>query len=304
MLMDEAAEFFVDLFDGKKDYFTNRNGEPLFRVGFLEKEKIIDPLENILKGAALVARMDTPEWREATVKQNPYTLDHKNFHMGYGRIYTVDETQIKKLGLTSLNLSLENHSKQDLEHLIQKGVIIDANEIGVIEKGRRYIRHMQGGGITDDAALINVGLNYGRQAMLAAFLIDAIDTYSQFGARDNLENDDEETGKVIERLWENRSGTPLITPTETTELIYMGAKNNVPLHNPFSSSHRRFIEYEKGQEGKELALPTILNHLAFVEHGYTNSSRLGFQRVKAIDFYNNLIRRYQLAGMSYLLNKK
>lgn len=108
-------------------------------------------------------------------------------------------------------------------------------------------------------------------------------------------------GDYISAKWKERWGEDLLTPKEITDIIYLGAKNTFG-DIEFSTSHRRFVEYEHTQNEEDDSLemqkaPTFMNHLEYVRTGKEENFELGFQRHNSRAFYKNMRARFITAGL-------
>lgn len=282
-----------NLMQGKINKLINKKGEPIYGVNFLSDLPIQNNKESF-KGAVIVGRMDSSIWRERTIKKFKTTLKKKPLKIGYGKEYLVNLKKLEPSGLNQYNLSKENHSKKTIQDYRKKKIIVQKKRKGIETV---FIRHKQGRGICDDMAITSLGFLHGEFAMILGWCIDATDTYSKFIKYPVEGGADEWIGEYTAKKWHKKYHEELATPEECMEVIYLGAKNNVPIY--FSSSHRRFIEKEHGAN-----TATFLEHLNFVKTGKFNPNyHLGFAQIPSKKFYNNLKRRFELYGKINLIPK-
>ena len=91
---------------------------------------------------------------------------------------------------------------------------------------------------------------------------------------------------MIEKMWLDKYNEEIMTPEETAELIYLGAKNNMKI-GIHSSSHRYFVQKENNHP-----LATFLRHENFVRYGKMGNYQLGFERLESKLFYENMNGRF------------
>jgi len=286
-LIYEAKECLENLVSGRINKLITKKGQPLFGAYFLLDQEI-DLSKETFKGAALAGRMDTDYWRKRTVEIYKKALDNSDLIIGGGMEYPVNLLQLAKHGLGLKNLSEEEHDDKTINEYYEKGILC---ENGSYSDGiqNTFIRHRLGLGCCDDASLISIGKIHGPSALLLGWVVDAVDTYSKCTLNSIEGGFDEWVGESLEKLWKKKHGSNLITPEETMEIIYLGAKNNFPRIN-MSSSHRRFNEI-----GPKQSHPTILNHLAYVKQGIIPQEYpLGFQKIPSTEFYNSINQRFEL----------
>src|SRR3989339_712156 len=202
-----------------------------------------------------------------------------------------------------LSLSKETFKGEDLAEK-DHSKMIDSYRAGglIVEKSgyskgleNVFIRTNSGLGCCDDACLIAIGRLHSPDALLLAWAIDAVDTYSKCTINSVEGGFDEWLGKELEKKWSEKYNEELVTKEETTEIIYLGAKRNDPAIT-FSSSHRRFNEM-----GLNQLYPTILNHYNFAKDG-TRSPKysLGFDQTSSKHFYKIMEERFELFGKGSL----
>ena len=157
-----------------------------------------------------------------------------------------------------------------------------------------FVRYSPGLGVCDDAAMLTIGKIYGPEAMLFAYLIDATDTYGKNVLNPVNGGVDEQIGVDIQNYWEETTKHPLVSEDEITRVIYLAAKDNSPRIN-FSSSHRRFCQYEATKSGELSSRPTILNHMNYLFRNDNPDDypiNLGFDRFWAPNFYKYMEQRW------------
>lgn len=307
-ILEETLHCFDDLLDGKKSKFTDRRGGPLFGVK-TNADYTLDVAKELFQGAAMFGRVDTSYWREETKRRYPLNLSNKPLKLGHGEEMPVSLNRLGDFNMNLLSLSEKPHDAESRAKMREYGIIVDEEKLKFDGFENAFVRYAQGCGICDDATLISVGLFYGESAMRAGFNIDAADTYTKFCANRVAGGFDEHIGAHIEKRWKEMYNEDLLTPEETTRIIYLGAKNTLKA-SCFSSSHRRLVEHErtpiKDPNGNIESYsvqdkPTFLNHIGFVSSGHEERFELGFDRYPSNKFYANLRTRFEKTGNSKLL---
>lgn len=280
------------LTQGKTNKLTDENGQPI--LGFKPFEKYeIKSIDSALKGAAIMGCVDDAFWRANTINEYKNTLNNEPLKIGYGKEYLIDVKKLKRKGTSVENLAKKAHSKKEIRDFKKREIITNS-------KGKNienlFIRHNEGLGCCDDLMLSSIGLIHGKDAMILAWAIDALDTYTKFVLNPKESGYDQILAKRIQDNHYKQTGEPLAKPEEIKEIIYLGAKENHPKIN-LSSSHRRFIQTEKGQNK-----PTINNHINYIEKGIRPKNYpLGFSKVSSDKFYDTLETRFKLHGKEHLL---
>jgi len=281
----DTIENAKDIFNGKKRTLTNRLGEPLGGVEFLLNEKII-PSKELFKGYVIGARMDNFYWREYTKSIYPKTLDGKEFKIGSGKEYLIDKEKLKDFNIMNVSLSEIPHSEEKIKEYKKNGIIVKDNNKNNSHIENKFIRRNKGLGVCDDRLMIASGRKYGPSAMRALFVTDMLDTHTKFNNDRISGGEDEFLGNMIEKMWYEKYNEEIITPNETAELIYLGAKNNMKI-GIHSSSHRYFVQKENNHP-----LATFLRHENFVKYGKVGNFKLGFERLESKLFYENMTQRF------------
>lgn len=265
------------------------DGEPLLGIGLLAERKL--ETRAFLTGLVLAGFMDDWAHREAAMFQHKRTFDGGPFHIGGGEILIVDQENLELTGLGDTG-----RIYFDREHLRT------LEDIGVICRDRHarytwprydqaYFRRCMGDGVCDDLALIGIGAQHGYDAMLGAFVMDAIDTYDKFLLELVWGGFDTSLARRIQRHFLDREDQPLVDDRQILDLIHFAAKRNDPVLS-LSSSHRRLIQYEPHAQG-----PTLLNHWRFLQGDMLDDIKLGFARMPASEFYPLAAQRLDSAGL-------
>ncbi len=265
------------------------DGQPLFGIDFLAAQKV--ETRPFLTGLVLAGFMDDWPHREAAMYQHKRTFNGDPFHIGGGDILIVDRQNLAQTGLGDTG-----RIHFDQEHLRT------LEDIGVICRDRHaqyswpqhdqaYFRRSMGDGVCDDMALIGIGANHGYDALLGAFVMDAIDTYDKYLLKLVWGGFDTNLAGRVQRHFNEVENQPLVDDRLLLDLIHFAAKRNDP-HVNLSSSHRRLIQYEPHAK-----VPTLLNHWRFLQGKTLYNIKLGFARVPATEFYPLAAQRLDKAGL-------
>ena len=265
------------------------DGNPLFGIGFLAERRV--ETRGFLTGLVLAGFMDDWAHREAAMYQHKRTFGGAPFRIGGGDILIVDREKLEQTGLGDTGRI--HFDKDQLRTLEDIGVICRDRHASYRwpQHDQAYFRRCLGDGICDDMALIGIGAQYGYDALLGAFVMDAIDTYDKFLLNLVWGGFDTSLARRIQRRFIEHEDRPLVDDRQILDLIHFAAKRNDPPIN-LSSSHRRLIQFEPRAE-----VPTLLNHWRFLQGELLYEIKLGFARVPASEFYPAAARRLDSAGL-------
>ncbi len=273
---------------------------PLFGIDFLADERW--DARAFLTGLVLAGRMDDWSCRETSMYQHKRTFTGMPYQIGGGDILLVDRERFELLGLGDTGRTV--FGDEQLDELRRLGVICrnrDGDHIFPVHD-QAYFRRRMGDGVCDDMALILVGALHGLSGMMGAFVMDAIDTYDKYLLRLTWGGYDGWLAEQVQERFIAREGQPLVGDREIFDLIHFAAKRNDP-PTPFSSSHRRLIQVERGA-----TTATVINHWRFLQGQPLDDVKLGFNRVPARLFYTAARDRLAAVGVnvpepSYLAGK-
>ena len=268
------------------------DGAPLFGIDFLAERKV--ETRAFLTGLVLAGFMDDWTSRETAMLEHRRTFSGMPFHIGGGEILIVDREKFEMCGLGDTGSILFDN--QQLRTLSDIGVICNNRhgDYHYPEYDQAFFRRRLGEGICDDLALIHTGAQHGYDAMLGAFVMDAIDTYDKFITQMAWGGFDVQLARRIQRHFMDLEDRPLVDDREIFDLIHFAAKRNEPTIN-LSSSHRRLIQFEATAK-----VPTLLNHWRFLQGEIIYDIKLGFSRVPARQFYEVAQRRLASVGLPVL----
>jgi len=252
---------------------------PLLGVGFLSGVEV--ETRDFLRGFVLAGFMDDEAHRRMTVAWNGRDFAGKPYVLGGGEIRIVDRDRFRLTGI--VDAGREPWDDEALDELERLGVIMpddEDREWAYPQYDQAYFRRRVGEGVCDDLAMIRIGAEHGFDAMLGAFVMDALDTYDKHLARFTSKGVDLALAESIQEIWRERHDTPLVAGEDILDLIRFAAKNNAPATS-LSSSHRRLIQTES--RGR---VPTLLHHWRFLNGETLDDVKLGFARVSAREFYD------------------
>ncbi|MBU8870455.1 MAG: hypothetical protein KOO60_06290 [Gemmatimonadales bacterium] len=265
------------------------DGSPVFGVEFLAEAEV--DTRDFLTGLVLAGFMDDWSTRKTAMLHHKRTFSGMPFLLGGGEIYLVDRERFELCGLqeTGSTVLVEEqlHTLRDIGVLVRDPKAL----YSFPEHDQAFFRRRLGDGVSDDLAMIWVGAKFGYGAMLGAFVMDAIDTYDKYVLNLTWGGFDTHLAGLIQEHFLDREGEQLVCDRHLLDLIHFAAKRNDPCLN-LSSSHRRFIQIERGAR-----IPTLLNHWKFLQGQPVHDIKLGFSRIPAREFYGVARQRLQSIGV-------
>ncbi len=267
---------------------VNERREPLGGIKIFEGTLISNPL-HVLVGAYIGGCLDSAEWRKKAEKKYGIPL-----HRGISR--AVNLSRLKKSDYTLEDLAnLDNSNDIDLKSLVHKKIISNRDFVkssnGYVSA---YIELAKGYGVSDDAALLSVGLLFGVEAAFGFLLVDAIDTWDKATPKIYKDGQDEKIGQDIKKRYEETHGKGSFpcTDRDVLNVIYLSSideecKNSFP-----SCSQRRFVEVDQNT-----GLYPVESHVIWLrsvkEGGFLPPNmKIAFQRISTEKFYNKFKERY------------
>lgn len=265
------------------------DGRPLFGVDFLASQPV--NTRDFLTGLVLAGFMDDWSYRESAMYQHKQTFSGEPFRIGGGDILIVDRDLFAQAGLGDTGRI--HFDDKHLRNLTDIGVICRDRDGAYSwpQHDQAYFRRCMGDGVCDDMALIYIGANHGYDALLGAFVMDAIDTYDKYLLHLVWGGFDTHLARRVQSHFRDHEDQPLVGDLAILDLIHFAAKRNDP-HVNLSSSHRRLIQFEPRAK-----VPTLLNHWRFLQGQRLYDIKLGFARVPAKEFYPLVAQRLDHAGL-------
>ena len=287
-LVDAVARHVMAHLESETMPLDARDG-PLLGVEFLAGRRV--ETRAFLRGLVLAGNMDDADQRNMTLSWHRRDLCGETYELGGGEIRVVDAERFRRAGIVDPGrFAWEDDELQQLEKL---GVLVRADDAGewtYPKYDQAFFRRRMGEGVCDDLAMIRIGAAEGFDAMLGAFVMDAIDTYDKYLIRFRNGGSDGVLAGRVQDTWRERYGEPLVGGEDILDLIWFAAKDNAP-RLPLSSSHRRLIQFEG-----RCAAPTLLHHWRFLQGEPLDDIKLGFVRMPAAEFYAAAHQRLQETG--------
>ncbi len=282
--IDEIIDFVeATINEQNRDYLVNLQGEPFLGIPLFKEKKV--NARDILRGLYLGGLRDNPTIRKET--ESRYQI-----RIGCGECYHVDIRQLEIQGLNGESLSHGEH-EHEIAGFKESGLIINPpNEDGedgedgelgeeVLEEFRRYfyIRHREGPGQSDDAAIIVAGILYNVDVALGVFLSDAIDTLEKYTIINK--DQDQELSYYIGRAFKDLN----LGMEEVYELAYLCAIPEREEEFIPDSSLRYLLSVDE-----KSGVSTLQSHLLFMEGKVFPKMYVSYKRALNVLFYK-FIRR-------------
>ncbi|UCE27327.1 MAG: CBS domain-containing protein [Candidatus Coatesbacteria bacterium] len=247
------------------DSLVDGDGKPL--LGVPQFADIIVKGQDLLKGFYVGGLRDNVEVRAQVEEKHGVPI-------GGGSCYLVDTEVMRRMGFDGESLAHEAHD-EEIERFRTERLIVEVPDSEVDDDRIRYmyIRHREGNGHSDDAAVVAAGALYGRDVALGVFLADAIDTLDKY-ARYYRDQDYEIGIKAKSSRFFNESWDESLE-TVTYLAAIPDENDDVP-----DSSLRYFLLVDR-----ETERCALLSHLDFIEGRPTVPLLLGHSRVKNTVFY-------------------
>lgn len=247
---------------------TTAEGDCLLDIGLFRQVEVDPP--QVLRGLYLGGLRDDSDVR-VEVEQAT------GIEIGGGRCHLVDIEVMERMGLDMEELAHGAHADQ-IEHFCAQGLIVD-REQALRARGHVryiYIRDREGGGTSDDAAIVAAGLLYGPSAALGGFLSDALDTLEKFVPLERYGDQDGD----LSRLVEAEANGVEISRKELHRLTWMCAVPPEEAESVPDSSLRHLLAVDRSVDQTALE-----SHLAYVQRRPYAPMSLAFERVENTEFY-------------------
>ena len=272
-LIDEVVEWVELAMEGKAgEFLVTEEGEPFFDISTLRYIHV-NP-EEVLRGLVLGGLRDDVDVRLGV--EQKYGI-----RVGGGRCYLVDVEMMEEMGLDGEKLAHGEFASQ-IEEFRRRGLIVDDCKDEADQERCRYlyIRHRQGGGTSDDAAICAGGKLYNRDVALGVFLADAIDTFEKYVPRYSDQDDD------LARRIEKERRDLKATPEEIGRMIWLVAAPEGRAQEVPDSSLRYMLTVDRTCDQTALE-----SHLAYVRGRPYAEMELAFERVPNRVFYEYFDKR-------------
>lgn len=266
-LIDEVVEWVQQAAAGKgSNLLVTSDGDCLFDIGLFRQIEV-NPLD-VLKGFYLGGLRDNSAVRLEVEKQ--YGL-----RIGGGETALVDVKVMEEMGLDAETLA-HGEWQNRMEEFRARGLIVEYRDNDPRRLRFLYIRHRQGGGTSDDAAILATGKLFGPSATLGAFLADAVDTFEKYVPLPQYADQDDDIA-----LWLKENVPDLgATADDLMRVTYLCA---VPEHSPEKvpdSSLRWMLAIDRSVDQTALE-----SHLAYLQGRPYAPQLLAFERAPNHEFY-------------------
>lgn len=245
---------------------VNEEGEGLVGCGLLRHLPVSPP--EVLRGIYLGSLRDDSEPR-LQVERN------MGLRIGGGTMRFIDVEVMDRMGLDGDGLAKGEHAER-IEGYKQEGLIVE--EPGADQRDDRirymYVRERQGGGTSDDAAIIAAGKLFNVSAALGAFLADAIDTLEKFVVE--YADQDNDLARHIEREFPDLD----LSIDDVSRMIWLCAVPPEQQGRVPDSSLRHLIHIDRHTD--QIALES---HLAYVSGNPYSPQLLASEDVPNHEFY-------------------
>jgi hypothetical protein len=276
-LIDEVAAWSGLAMQGQAPRtLVTPEGSCLLDVGTLRNIEV-EPAE-VLRGLYLGGLRDDSEVRLEVEKRT-------GLRIGGGRCYLVDVDVMFKMGLDGERLAHGAHA-QDIAHYREVGLIVDhsAEESDQDKVRYLYIRDREGGGQSDDAAILAAGKMLNPSAALGAFLADAVDTLEKYVPHYS-DQDDALSIRIEKQFAGLRLGREDVYRVAFASAVPPDQKQEVP-----DSSLRRMLTIDRRSDQTALE-----SHLAYLEGRPYAPMLLAFEEVENTVLYQWFEERWRQA---------
>ncbi len=266
-LIDEVFEWASRAIGGgAPSTLVNEDGEGLIGCGLLRHMEV-NPSE-VLRGLYLGGLRDDSELRLQVERQT-------GIRIGGGRMRFIDTEVMHEMSLDGDQLATGEHAAHT-EAYRNEGLIVDDPGPDARDERIRYmyVRERQGGGASDDAAIIAAGKLYNLSVALGVFLADAIDTLEKFVV--DYGDQDDDLARSIERDLDDLN----LSIDDVYRLIWLNAVPPEQTDNVPDSSLRHLLQIDRDADQTALE-----SHLAYVTGRPYSAMVLGHEDIPNGDFY-------------------
>jgi hypothetical protein len=266
-LIDEVVGWADRAIDGQAGRtLVNEEGEGLMGCGLLRQLEVDAP--DVLRGIYLGGLRDDSDLRLQVEKLT-------GLRIGGGRCRFVDVEVMHRMGLDGEQLARGEHADK-IEAYEREDLIVE--DPGPDQRDGRirymYVRERQGGGASDDAAILAAGKLYNQSVALGVFLADAIDTLEKFVVE--YADQDEDLARHVERSFPGLN----TTLDEVHRMIWLCAVPPEEQPHVPDSSLRHLLEINRDTDQTALE-----SHLAYLAGRPFSPQLLASEDVPNRDFY-------------------
>jgi hypothetical protein len=272
-LIDEVGDWLKSAADGKSpNLLMTAEGECLLDIGLFRQIEV-EP-KGVLQGFYLGGLRDNSAVRVGVEKKY-------GVRIGGGECALVDMAVLEASGLNAEQLAHGEWQNQMAEFRAQ-GLITEYRENDPRRLRYLYIRHRQGGGTSDDAAILAVGKLFGPSAALGAFLADAVDTFEKYVPLPRYADQDDDLA-----LWIKDNVSDLgATEEDLQRVTYLCAVPGDQHDAVPDSSLRWMLSIDRGVDQTALE-----SHLAYLQGRPYAPMLLAFERVANQELYDWFAQR-------------
>jgi hypothetical protein len=131
-------------------------------------------------GQVLSHRFDAPQWRIRALEQYPQTFAGEPFELGYGDSMLVHIPTMRENLYSMSAFEQRDHSDEDIDEFIRKGVIVTDRKIADSETEWVYVRQKAGLGVSDGMSFIMAAFLGGLDTAVSHAHGDRADTFVKF----------------------------------------------------------------------------------------------------------------------------
>jgi hypothetical protein len=251
------------------DQLLDADDEPFFGMSMF-RELTVEP-KGVLQGIYIGGLRDNVEVRRQVEEQF-------GIKVGGGASYFVDVARMHEMKLDGRQLAQGSFEEQ-LGHFREVGLIVpdDAAQRRRDTVRYMYIRHREGCGHSDDAAILTTGMLHGFSAGVGAFVADAIDTIEKYVTRPG-DYDDELARRIEERCPDLGVG-----PDDVLRVSRLAADDPEGELDMPDCSLRHFLRVDR-----EVDQNAIESHLLYLQDKPMAEMEIGHEHVSNLELYEFL----------------
>ena len=269
-LIEDVCKWVDEVIDGAEHtQLLDAEGEPFFGMSMF-RGLTVEP-KGVLQGIYIGGLRDNVEVRRQVE-------DDYGIKVGGGAAYFVDVARMHDMGLDGDQLA-NGAFEEQIEHFRESGLIVPDDVAQTRRDSVRYmyIRHRQGCGHSDDAAVLTTGMLHGFSAGVGAFIADAIDTIEKY-ITDPADRDEELAHRIQERCPDLGVG-----PEDVLRVSRLAADEEDAELNMPDCSLRHFIRVDR-----EVDQNAIESHFLYLQDKPMAQMDISHERVCNLDLYEYL----------------
>jgi len=245
---------------------VNEEGEGLIGCGLLRQIEVDAP--EVLRGIYLGGLRDDSELRFGVERQT-------GIRVGGGHMRFIDADVMHEMDLDGDGLARGEHADK-IDAYKREGLIVEDPGNGRRDDRIRYmyVRERQGGGTSDDAAIVAGGKLHNISLALGVFLADAIDTLEKFVVE--YADQDDDLARHIERSFSDLN----LDIEDISRMIWLCAIPPEQVPQVPDSSLRHLLEIDRETDQNALE-----SHIAYLMGNPYSPMVLGHEDVPNGEFY-------------------